>query len=166
MVLKMKELPTSERPYEKLEIYGTKKLSNSELLAIIIKTGTKDDTAISLAQKVLNLNKEKNINNLRFLQNISIDELCQIKGIGKIKAIQIIAMRRNCQKNDDSHKYRKFKNKKLPRYSRFTNGRTKIRKKGNCKVNTFKLQKCNTKDYRLILWRDKLCNARTERCII
>ena len=50
MSLKMKELPSSERPYEKLEIYGAKKLSNSELLAIIIKTGTKQETAISLAQ--------------------------------------------------------------------------------------------------------------------
>ena len=91
MSLKMKELPSSERPYEKLEIYGAKKLSNSELLAIIIKTGTKDETAVSLAQRVLSLNKEKDTNDLRFLQNISIEELCQIKGIGKVKAIQIIA---------------------------------------------------------------------------
>ena len=91
MSIKMKELPTSERPYEKLEIYGAKKLSNSELLAIIIKNGTKEESAITLAQKVLNLNKGKNINNLRFLQNISIEELSKIKGIGKIKAIQIIA---------------------------------------------------------------------------
>ena len=91
MALKMKELPISERPYEKLEIYGVKKLSNSELLAIIIKTGTKEETAISLAQKILNLNQEKNIDNLRFLQNVSIEELCKIKGIGKIKAMQIIA---------------------------------------------------------------------------
>ena len=91
MSLKMKELPTSERPYEKLEIYGAKKLSNSELLAIIIKTGTKEETAISLAQKVLKLNKEKNINDLRFLQCITIEELSKIKGIGKVKAIQIIA---------------------------------------------------------------------------
>jgi len=53
MTLKMKELPSSERPYEKLEIYGVKKLSNAELLAIIIKTGTKEETAISLAQKIL-----------------------------------------------------------------------------------------------------------------
>lgn len=91
MSLKMKELPTSERPYEKLEIYGAKKLSNSELLAIIIKTGTKNETAISLAQKVLKLNKGKDDNNLNFLQNIGIKELCKIKGIGKVKAIQIIA---------------------------------------------------------------------------
>lgn len=91
MSLKMKELPSSERPYEKLEIYGAKKLSNSELLAIIIKTGTKEETAISLAQKVLKLNKEKNSNDLRFLQSTSIEELCKIKGIGKVKAMQIIA---------------------------------------------------------------------------
>lgn len=92
MTLKMKEIPISERPYEKLEIYGAKKLSNSELLAIIIKTGTKEETAISLAQKILSLNKEENISDLRFLQNISMEELCKIKGIGKIKAIQLIAV--------------------------------------------------------------------------
>lgn len=89
MTLKMKELPSSERPYEKLEIYGAKKLSNSELLAIIIKTGTRKESAIMIAQKVLGLNK--NINDLRFLQEITIEELTQIKGIGKVKAIQIIA---------------------------------------------------------------------------
>ena len=91
MSIKMKELPTSERPYEKLEIYGAKKLSNSELLAIIIKTGTKEESAITIAQKVLNLNKTKNVNDLRFLQEISIEELSKIKGIGKVKALQIIA---------------------------------------------------------------------------
>ncbi len=97
MKLTMKELPASERPYEKLEIYGTKRLSNTELLAIIIKTGTKDETAISLAQKVLSLNKGQD---LRFLQSISIEELSKVKGIGKAKAIQILACRRNCKKND------------------------------------------------------------------
>ena len=91
MSLKMKELPSSERPYEKLEIYGANKLSNAELLAIIIKTGTRKETALTLAQKILNLNKEKDINDLRFLQNITIGELSKIKGIGKVKAIQIIA---------------------------------------------------------------------------
>ena len=92
MSLKMKELPTSERPYEKLEIYGTKKLSNSELLAIIIKSGTKEETSVSLAQKILSLNKEKDINDLRFLQKLTIEELLEIKGIGRVKAIQILAV--------------------------------------------------------------------------
>ena len=56
MKLKMKELPISERPYEKLELYGPEMLSNAELLAIIIKTGTKNENSISVAQKVLKLN--------------------------------------------------------------------------------------------------------------
>ena len=92
MRLKMKELPILERPYEKLEIYGAEMLSNAELLAIIIKTGNKKETAVALAQKILNLNKNYNKNDLRFLQEISIEELTEVKGIGKVKAIQIKAV--------------------------------------------------------------------------
>ena len=92
MSVKMKELPISERPYEKLELYGEKYLSNSELLAIIIKTGTKDETSISLAQKILNLKKNSSEDNLSFLSNISIQEFMTIKGIGKVKAIQLKAI--------------------------------------------------------------------------
>lgn len=55
----MKELPTTERPYEKLEQYGEKTLTNAELLAIIIKTGTKEETAVTLAQKILKLRKRR-----------------------------------------------------------------------------------------------------------
>jgi len=88
----MKELPISERPYEKLELYGENSLSNSELLAIIIKTGTKNETSITLAQKVLSLKKSSNKDNLRFLQDVSIKELINIKGIGKVKAIQLKAV--------------------------------------------------------------------------
>ena len=55
MSIKMKELPESERPYEKMEMYGAKTLSNAELLAIIIKCGTKEETSINLAQKILKL---------------------------------------------------------------------------------------------------------------
>lgn len=91
MSLKMKELPESERPYEKVEMYGTKELTDSELLAIIIKCGTKEDTSVSLAQKILNIRKNGEHRDLRFLQDVSIEELMQIKGIGKIKAIQILA---------------------------------------------------------------------------
>ncbi len=86
MPLKMKQLPESERPYEKLQIYGAKKLSNSELLAIIIKTGTKEETSIDLANRILIL-----VNDLKGLQDISLEELGKIKGIGKVKAIQIQA---------------------------------------------------------------------------
>lgn len=92
MSIKIKELPVSERPYEKLEIYGAKKLSNSELLAIIIKTGTQDETAVDLARKILNLQGENNTNSLRFLQELTLEDYMKIKGIGKIKAIQLKAV--------------------------------------------------------------------------
>lgn len=92
MKIKMKELPISERPYEKLKTYGAEKLTNSELLAILIKNGTKDYTAIDLANNVLKLNDNKEKEDLSFLQDVSIGELMNIKGIGEIKAIQILAV--------------------------------------------------------------------------
>ncbi len=88
----MKKLPTYERPYEKLEIYGEENLSNSELLAIIIKNGTKDESALALAQKVLNLGNNCSKNDITFLKELTIQELTQVKGIGRVKAIQIKAV--------------------------------------------------------------------------
>lgn len=89
--MSIKKLPTSERPYEKAQMYGLESLSNSELLAIIIKTGTKEKTSVELAQDILSMEAE-NKENIQFLQNISIEEFMQIKGIGKVKAIQIKAI--------------------------------------------------------------------------
>ena len=92
MNIKMKELPVSERPYEKLELYGAENLTNSELLAIIIKSGTKENTALDLAKKVLSLNDSTNKEDISFLQEISIVDYMKIKGIGKVKAIQLQAV--------------------------------------------------------------------------
>ncbi len=91
MPVKIKELPELERPYEKLEWYGEKTLSNAELLAIIIKTGTRQETSVQIAQKILNLEETKS-EGINFLRNISIEELMQINGIGKVKAIQLKAV--------------------------------------------------------------------------
>ena len=81
MPIKMKQLPISERPYEKLEMYGENTLSNAELLAIIIKSGTKEESSVTLAQKILSLGKQNNFNqdSFTFLQELSINELMQIK---------------------------------------------------------------------------------------
>ena len=87
MPLKVKELPKTERPYEKLKTKGSEQLTNAELLAIIIKSGTKDENSITIAERLL-LMTEK----LEDLQNLSIQALKQIKGIGEVKAIQIKAM--------------------------------------------------------------------------
>ena len=60
-MISLKNLPSSEKPYEKLEMYGEKVLSNSELLAILIKTGTKEKTAIELAQTILSINPNRKL---------------------------------------------------------------------------------------------------------
>ena len=91
MSIKIKELPELERPYEKLELKGEKALSNAELLAIIIKTGTKKETSVELAQRLLKLNDTK-IGDLNYLQSLTLEELMKIKGIGRVKAIQIKAV--------------------------------------------------------------------------
>ena len=69
MSIKIKELPELERPYEKLERYGEKALSDAELLAIIIKSGNKNETSVQVAQKLLSLNKTTK-ENLEYLQNV------------------------------------------------------------------------------------------------
>lgn len=92
MAIKIKQLPESERPYEKLELYGERNLSNAELFAIIIKSGRKDATSVEIANEILKLNKNINNDDLNFLREVSIEELMQIKGIGKVKAIQIKAV--------------------------------------------------------------------------
>lgn len=90
--MKMKELPETERPYEKLELYGEKSLSNAELLAIIIKSGTREETSVQLAQKLLTLKENANIDELNYLRSLSLQDFMQIKGIGKVKAIQLKAV--------------------------------------------------------------------------
>ena len=91
LAINIKRLPETERPYEKLELYGAQALSNAELIAIIIKTGTKDETSVKVKKKVLCLNDTQD-EGLNFLRNIEIAELTQIKGIGRIKAIQLKAL--------------------------------------------------------------------------
>lgn len=83
----IKNIPIMERPYEKMIMYGEKALTNTELLSIIIKNGTKEESSLEIAQKLLNLDK-----NLRFLQTISIEELMKINGIGKVKAVELKAV--------------------------------------------------------------------------
>ena len=84
MPLKIKQLPESERPYEKAKMYGFNSLSNSELLAIIIKSGTRDENSLDIAKRVLLL-----VNDLGEMENLSIKDLQKVKGIGEVKSVQI-----------------------------------------------------------------------------
>lgn len=85
--LTIKEMPESMRPYEKCFKYGTSVLSNEELLAIIIRTGTNGESSFALASRILSMKNSDS--SLISLMHLSVEELMQIKGIGKVKAIQI-----------------------------------------------------------------------------
>ncbi|SFR99516.1 RadC family protein [Anaeromicropila populeti] len=86
----IKELPESERPYEKCRKFGPKFLSDAELLAVIIRVGSKKERCVELAHKVLNLSK--NYNGLVGLNYISMEQLMGIHGIGTVKATQLICI--------------------------------------------------------------------------
>ena len=86
MNLKIKEIPQDERPRERLLCYGVEQLSNEELLAILLKTGTRDMSAKVLASYLL-----KEIGNISELQHTSYQVLAQMKGIGRAKACTLLA---------------------------------------------------------------------------
>ena len=84
--MKIKNLPDSEKPRERLIKYGADNLSNEDLLSIILRTGTKEKNVKLLSQEVLT-----KIKNVEDLNNLSLNELTGIKGLGKVKAITIMA---------------------------------------------------------------------------
>ena len=86
MSYKMKEIPLSERPRERLKEVGGENLSDIEVLSIILKTGTKDKNVFSLATELLKKYSWEE------LQEISIYDLMKIKGIGEVKAIELLAL--------------------------------------------------------------------------
>ncbi len=85
--MKIKEMSITERPIEKMALYGKETLSNCELIAILLKTGTTKLSSLQLAEKVINQNAE----GLRSLANITLEELMSIDGIGQAKAATLVA---------------------------------------------------------------------------
>ncbi|WP_199900138.1 RadC family protein [Caldalkalibacillus mannanilyticus] len=82
----IRDYPIEERPRERMVKEGADKLSNQELIAILLRTGTKNESVFQLSSRVL-----KELGSIRHLNEMSIDELTRIKGIGQAKAVQIIA---------------------------------------------------------------------------
>ena len=83
--MKIKEIPKNERPIERLINNGVDKLSNEELIAIILKTGTSGKNVKDLSLEIL-----KNYD-IHSLKNINLENLLKIKGIGKTKAATLIS---------------------------------------------------------------------------
>ena len=85
--MQIKLLPENERPVEKVCRYGVKNLSNTELVALILHTGTKSKSAISLAEEVIAMYPE----GISGFGNCELEDLIKIEGIGKTKASTILA---------------------------------------------------------------------------
>ncbi|WP_338102742.1 RadC family protein [Methanolapillus millepedarum] len=82
----MKDLPVNERPQERLLKSGPESLSNAELLAVILRTGTKNRNVLDLCQQVLSEYS------LKKLSRLSVSELKKTHGIGEAKACQIVSL--------------------------------------------------------------------------
>ncbi len=83
--MKIKDIPTIERPREKLVKYGPEKLTNAELLAILLRTGTKGQNVLEMSKKILRKFPQKT------LAEADLKELQEIFGLGETKAVEIMA---------------------------------------------------------------------------
>lgn len=82
----LRDIPQEQRPRERMLHHGAGALSHAELLAILLRTGTRQESAIHVAQRILS-----EAGSLRSLVDLSIEELVQIKGVGPAKAVQLKA---------------------------------------------------------------------------
>ncbi|MDO4272036.1 MAG: DNA repair protein RadC [Eubacteriales bacterium] len=85
----IKEMPKSQRPYEKCIREGANVLSDSELLAVILRSGTKGNNSLSLANDILSLMEKSSYPGLLGLLHMSLADLMRIHGIGEVKAVQL-----------------------------------------------------------------------------
>ncbi|MBQ9886014.1 MAG: DNA repair protein RadC [Lachnospiraceae bacterium] len=86
----LKNRKTDNRPYERCEKYGPASLTDAELLAVIIRTGTIGESSIDIAERILCSSPADS--GLASLYHLSLNELTNINGIGKVKAIQILCV--------------------------------------------------------------------------
>lgn len=84
--MKLTELKKTELPREKMEKYGAKRLRNFELIAILLGSGIKGCNVLEIARKIEKLIRKKSAN------NVMLEDLQKIRGLGKAKAIQILAV--------------------------------------------------------------------------
>lgn len=86
MHIKIKDLPINDRPMERLINFGVENLSNEELIAILLKTGSKFESSKSIALKIL-----AEVDNIHKLKELNYNDLLKIKGIGVSKACVIVS---------------------------------------------------------------------------
>lgn len=86
----IKDLPLDERPYEKCEKLGSQALSDGELLAVLLRTGSHGQSALALARRLLSLPECKC--GIQGITHLRMNRLRELKGIGKVKAIQLLCL--------------------------------------------------------------------------
>lgn len=96
----IKMMYLEDRPYEKCEQYGAEHLTDVELLAVLLRTGTKGENSLRLAQKILH--PPFGSEGLLSIPQWSMEQLLKIKGIGKVKSIQISLSGRTCKTYGES----------------------------------------------------------------
>jgi len=84
----VRDLPLEERPREKLLAYGPSVLSNAELLAVLLRSGTRKKSVLRVAEEILSLIKEQGLSGM---VHISVPELAKIDGVGRVKAATLQA---------------------------------------------------------------------------
>ena len=85
----IKDLPEAQRPYEKCFSQGEAALSDCELLAVILRSGTQGLNSLELAQEILQYMETSSYTGLTGLLHISVQDLMEIHGIGQVKAVQL-----------------------------------------------------------------------------
>jgi len=85
--LTIKDWAVEDRPREKMLHQGIGSLSDTELIAILLRSGNPEETAVELAQRILNMAQ----NNLNELGKFTIHQLTQVRGVGEAKAITLLA---------------------------------------------------------------------------
>lgn len=86
LTIKMKDVPLAERPRERMLKYGESHLSNQEILAILISSGTKNESVMELSNRIL-----MHFEGIKLLSDATIEELTSIKGIGNARGVMILA---------------------------------------------------------------------------
>ena len=105
----MKEMPKEERPYEKCIRYGAESLTDVELFAVLLQTGTKGKSALDVSRDILTDDNGKI--SLKNFRRMEYKDFCKIKGIGSVKAVQLSSI------NELTKRLSRIQYKKLPRFT-------------------------------------------------
>ena len=141
----MKQLPREQRPYEKCFMQGEGSLNDTELLAVILRSGTSGKNSLALAQEILKFMESSSYPGLMGLMHVSVQDLMKIHGIGQVKAVQLKCigeLSKRIAKAAASRSKRSLycRRKRNPRFPSDTGSQKerflcKIQERQNCQIN-------------------------------